>query len=69
MEVAANCVHAWASKDLLITFFETRFVVYFKFEQQGEVDIGQDNSKLFDISGDIVVVAGENNLVGFDFSE
>ena len=69
MDIAADCVYAWASKDLLITFFETKFVVYFKFEQQGEVDIGQDNSKLFDISGDIVVVAGENNLVGFDFSE
>lgn len=40
MEIPADCVHAWASKDLLITFFETKFVVYFKFELQGEVDIG-----------------------------
>ena len=32
MEIAQECAYAWASKDLLITFFETKFIVYFKFE-------------------------------------
>ena len=69
MNVGAECVHAWASQDLLLIFSTAKFSVYFKYELQGEVDIGDVDNTSLDISGDIIVVAGKSSLVAFDFSE